>query len=123
MKIIETLKVNEINTKEVETAKGTKKVLSFKAYPFEHYIGGIWLPDSVNYDDIVTVYIDQIKAETKGDKTYYNASYAKVTPEFNLNRDNRGNVYDDPHGEMAPNTDNLFGGASPADIPDDQLPF
>lgn len=25
MKIIETLKVNEINTKEVETAKGTKK--------------------------------------------------------------------------------------------------
>lgn len=123
MKIIETLKVNETNTREVETAKGTKKVLSFKAYPFEHYIGGIWLPDSVNYDDIVTVYIDQIKAETKGDKTYYNASYAKVTPEFNLNRDNRGNVYDDPHGEMAPNTDNLFGGASPADIPDDQLPF
>nr|DAU80071.1 MAG TPA: Lactococcus phage single-stranded DNA binding protein [Caudoviricetes sp.] len=123
MKIIETLKVNETNTREVETAKGTKKVLSFKAYPFEHYIGGIWLPDSVNYDDIVTVYIDQVKAETKGDKTYYNASYAKVTPEFNLNRDNRGNVYDDPHGEMAPNTDNLFGGASPAEIPDDQLPF
>lgn len=30
MKIIETLKVNEINTKEVETAKGTKKVLSLK---------------------------------------------------------------------------------------------
>lgn len=123
MKIIETLKVNETNTREVETAKGTKKVLSFKAYPFEHYIGGIWLPDSVNYDDIVTVYIDQVKAETKGDKTYYNASYAKVTPEFNLNRDNRGNVYDDPHGEMAPNTDNSFGGASPAEIPDDQLPF
>ncbi|AXY83628.1 single strand DNA binding protein [Lactococcus phage vB_Llc_bIBB94p4] len=123
MKIIETLKVNETNTREVETSNGTKKVLSFKAYPFEHYIGGIWLPDSVNYDDIVTVYIDQVKAETKGDKTYYNASYAKVTPEFNLNRDNRGNVYDDPHGGMAPNTDNLFGGSAPADIPDDQLPF
>lgn len=118
MKIIETLKVNEINTKEVETAKGTKKVLSFKAYPFEHYIGGIWLPDNVNYGDIVTVFIDQIKAETKGDKTYYNASYAKVTPEFNLNRDNN-----DPHGGIAPNTVDLFGGASPADIPDDQLPF
>lgn len=123
MKIIETLKVNEINTKQVETSNGTKKVLSFKAYPFEHYIGGIWLPDSVNYGDIVTVFIDQIKAETKGDKTYYNASYAKVTPEFNLNRDNSGNVYDDPHGGMAPNTDNLFGGASPAEISDDQLPF
>ncbi|PYH22612.1 single strand DNA binding protein [Lactococcus phage CHPC1183] len=123
MKIIETLKVNEINTKQVETSNGTKKVLSFKAYPFDHYIGGIWLPDSVNYGDIVTVYIDQIKAETKGDKTYYNASFAKVTPEFNLNRDNRGNVYDDPHGGMAPNTDNLFGGNAPADIPDDQLPF
>lgn len=123
MKIIETLKVNEINTKQVETANGTKKVLSFKAYPFEHYIGGIWLPDSVNYGDIVTVFIDQIKAETKGDKTYYNASYAKVTPEFNLNRDNSSNVYDDPHGGMAPNTDNLFGGSAPADIPDDQLPF
>lgn len=123
MKIIETLKVNETNTREVETSNGTKKVLSFKAYPFEHYIGGIWLPDSVNYGDIVTVFIDQIKAETKGDKTYYNASYAKVTPEFNLNRDNRGNVYDDPHGGMAPNTDNLFGGSTPADIPDDQLPF
>lgn len=123
MKIIETLKVNETNTREVETAKGTKKVLSFKAYPFEHYIGGIWLPDSVNYDDIVTVYIDQVKVETKGDKTYYNASYAKVTPEFNLNRDNGGNVYDDQHGGMAPNTVYLSGGGSPADIPDDQLPF
>lgn len=33
MKIIETLKVNEINTKQVETSNGTKKVLSFKALP------------------------------------------------------------------------------------------
>lgn len=123
MKIIETLKVNEINTKEVETAKGTKKVLSFKAYPFEHYIGGIWLPDSVNYGDIVTVFIDQIKAETKGDKTYYNASFAKVTPEFNLNRDNGGRVYDDPRGGTAPNTVDLFGGNDTVDIPDEQLPF
>ena len=123
MKIIETLKVNEINTKQVETSNGTKKVLSFKAYPFEHYIGGIWLPDNVNYGDIVTVFIDQIKAETKGDKTYYNASYAKVTPEFNLNRDNSANVYGDPHSGMTPNTVNLFGGGSPADIPDEQLPF
>ncbi len=114
MKIIETLKVNEINTKEVETAKGTKKVLSFKAYPFDHYIGGIWLPDNVNYGDIVTVFIDQIKTETKGDKTYFNASYAKVTPEFNLNRDNN---------EPKNNTVDLFGGSSPADIPDEQLPF
>lgn len=114
MKIIETLKVNEINTKQIETSNGTKKVLSFKAYPFEHYIGGIWLPDSVNYGDIVTVYIDQIKAETKGDKTYYNASFAKVTPEFNLNRDNN---------EPQNNTVDLFGGGSSADISDDQLPF
>ena len=123
MKIIETLKVNETNTKQVETSKGTKKVLSFKAYPFEHYIGGIWLPDSVNYGDIVTVFIDQIKAETKGDKTYYNASFAKVTPEFNLNRDNGGSVYDDPHGGTAPNTVDLFGGNATVDIPDEQLPF
>ena len=114
MKIIETLKVNETNTKQVETSKGTKKVLSFKAYPFEHYIGGIWLPDSVNYGDIVTVFIDQIKAETKGDKTYYNASYAKVAPEFNLNRDNN---------EPQNNTADLFGGGSPVDIPDEDLPF
>lgn len=114
MKIIETLKVNEINTKQIETAKVTKKVLSFKAYPFDHYIGGIWLPDNVNYGDIVTVFIDQIKAETKGDKTYYNASYAKVTPEFNLNRDN-----DEPQN----NAVDLFGGSSHADIPDEQLPF
>ena len=115
MKIIETLRVSELNTKQVETAKGTKKVLSFKAYPFEHYIGGIWLPDSVNYGDIVTVFIDQIKAETKGDKTYYNANFAKVTPEFNLNRDNEAPLND--------NTLDLFGGGSPTDIPDDQLPF
>ena len=114
MKIIETLKVNEINTKQVETSNGTKKVLSFKAYPFDHYIGGIWLPDSVNYGDIVTVFIDQIKSETKGDKTYYNASYAKVTPEFNLNRDNN---------EPQNNTVDLFGGSAAADISDDQLPF
>lgn len=114
MKIIETLKVNEINTKQVETSNGTKKVLSFKAYPFEHYIGGIWLPDSVNYGDIVTVYIDQIKAETKGGKTYYNASFAKVTPEFNLNRDNN---------ETQNNTVDSFSGNTHVDIPDEQLPF
>jgi hypothetical protein len=114
MKIIETLKVNESNTKQVETSNGTKKVLSFKAYPFEHYIGGIWLPDSVNYGDIVTVYIDQIKAETKGGKTYYNASFAKVTPEFNLNRDNN---------ETQNNTVDSFSGNTHVDIPDEQLPF
>lgn len=114
MKIIETLRVTDRNTKEANTQNGTKKVLSFKAYPFEHYIGGIWLPESVNYGDIVTVFIDQIKAETKGDKTYYNAVFAKVTPEFNLNRDNEA-----PQASQ----NNPFGGVQPADIPDDQLPF
>ena len=69
------------------------------------------------------MFIDQIKAETKGDKTYYNASFAKVTPEFNLNRDNGGRVYDDPRGGTAPNTVDLFGGNDTVDIPDEQLPF
>ena len=59
------------------------------------------------------MFIDQIKAETKGDKTYYNASFAKVTPEFNLNRDNN---------EPQNNTVDLFGGNS-FDISDDDMPF
>ena len=80
MKIIETLKVNEINTKQVETSNGTKKVLSFKAYPFEHYIGGIWLPDSVNYGDIVTVFIDQIKANRGGTSSLTSSLASSIRP-------------------------------------------
>lgn len=113
MKIIETVRVNEKNTREVNTKDGAKKVLSFKAYPFDDYIGGIWLPANTNYGDIVTVYVDQIKKEERDGKTYYNANFAKVTPEFNLNRDNQA--------PQAPAGD-LFGGQT-VNVSDDQLPF
>lgn len=114
MKIIETVRVNEKNTREVNTKDGAKKVLSFKAYPFDDYIGGIWLPANTNYGDIVTVYVDQIKKEERDGKTYYNANFAKVTPEFNLNRDNQA--------PQAPQAD-LFGGQQPMNVSDADLPF
>lgn len=113
MKITETVRVNEKNTREVNTTKGMKKVLSFKAYPFEHFIGGIWLPENTQFGDIVTVYVDQIKKEERDGKTYYNANFAKVTPEFNLNRDNQA--------PQAP-TSELFGDKT-LNISDEALPF
>lgn len=122
MKIIETVKVNAKNTREVETKDGKKLVLSISAYPFDGYIGGIWLPQNTKMGDFVTVFIDSIKKEEKGDKTYYNASFPKVTPEFNLNRDN--SEHQANQAQQTAQAD-LFGGqpTQAMDIKDDDLPF
>lgn len=122
MKIIETVKVNAKNTRSVSTKDGDKLVLSISAYPFEGYIGGIWLPQNTKMGDFVTVFIDSIKKEEKGDKTYYNANFAKVTPEFNLNRDNSESQAN--HAQAKAEAD-LFGGqpTQSMDIKEDDLPF
>lgn len=113
MKIIETVKVNDKNTREVNTADGTKLVLSLKLYPFDIYLGGIWLPKNVQMGDVVDIYVDSIKAEEKDGKTYYNAQYAKASKNFLLSEESGSN--------NAPI--DLFGGNEAVDIPDDKLPF
>lgn len=120
MIILETIQINEKNTREVQTQKGAKLVSSISAYPFDGYIGGIWLPSVVTWGDYVTVMVDKIKKEEKEDKVYYNADFAKVTPLFNLNRGNHSNA-GQQFTTQAPEGD-LFGG-SPMDIADDDLPF
>lgn len=116
--IIKTIQINEKNTREVQTKDGAKLVSTVFLYPFG-YIGNNWCPSIVTWGDYVTIVIDQIKKEERDGKTYYNAEYSKVIPEFDLNKANQGQgaqssaqVYDDP-----------FGGQAPMDISDSDLPF
>lgn len=120
MIILETFQVNEKNTREVQTQKGAKLVSSFSAYPFDGYVGNIWLPPVVKWGDYVTVFVDQIKKEEKDGKIYLNAEFAKVTPLFNLNRENHSNA-GQQFTTQAPEGD-LFGG-SPMEVSDEDLPF
>lgn len=122
MQFIETFQVNDKNTRQVNTQKGLKLVSSVKAYPFEHYIGNIWLPPVVKFGDYVTVYIDQVEKEEKDGKTYYNAKFPNVTPLFNLNQGNSAQTFDDPNGGMEPSGD-PFSQSQPMNISDDDLPF
>ena len=117
MNFLGTVKTNDKNTRTVETANGTKLVLSVRAYPLPEYIGGIWLPSNVQIGDVVDYYIDQVKAEEKGDKTYYNAVYAKASKNYQLSEDLAGgsNSYN-PAG-------NDFGQSQGMDISDSDLPF
>lgn len=115
--IIETIEINEKNTREVQTQNGAKLVSTVFVYPFG-YIGNNWLPPIVSWGDKVTIVIDKIKKEEKGDKTYYNADFSKVIPLFDLNKANQGQGA--PMGQTV--QDDLFGG-SPMDISDDDLPF
>lgn len=114
--IIETIEINEKNTREVQTQNGAKLVSTVFVYPFG-YIGNNWLPPIVSWGDKVTIVIDKVKKEEKGDKTYYNAEFSKVIPLFDLNKANQGQEpsFDDMNG--------LFGGSEPLEVSDSDLPF
>ena len=113
MAIIDTVRVNEKNTREVNTAEGTKLVMSYRVFPTDVYIGGIWLPKNVSFGDVVDIFIHDIKSEEKDGKTYYNASYTKASKNFMLSEQQESHM---------PDT-SMFGGVEPADIPDSELPF
>lgn len=115
MKFSGTVKVTDKNTRTVSTANGDKLVMSVRAYPLPEYIGGIWLPSNVEFGDVVDYYIDQVKAEEKGDKTFYNAVYPKANKNFQLSEDMNQSGYN-PAG-------NDFGATQQADIDDSDLPF
>ena len=111
MKIIETVQINGKNTRTTNTGK---KVLSFKLYPLDIYLGGIFLPDFIQDGDVVTVYVDQIEVGDYNGKPQYNAKFAKVTKEMLLSSvqtvQNNASVSD------------LFGGTETA-VSDEDLPF
>lgn len=110
MKLIETLEVNEKNTRTTNTGK---KVLSFKMYPFDIYLGGIFLPDFVEYGDVVTVYVDKIKKGEYNGKPQYNASFAHVSKETLLSNSQGGHQADT----------SMFGNSEPMDVSEEDLPF
>lgn len=110
MKIINTMQINEKNTR---TTQGGKKVSSFKAYPFDFYIGGIFLPDYIEFGDVVTIYVHKIEVGEYNGKPQYNAKFAQVSKEM-LFLDDKAPAQDD--------TGDLFGG-SEVDLSDDDLPF
>ena len=116
--IIKTIQINEKNTREVQTKEGAKLVSTVFLYPFG-YIGNNWCPSIVTWGDYVTIVIDQIKKEERDGKTYYNAEYSKVIPEFDLNKAKQGQSgIDTVIGQQ----EDPFQG-SPMDIADDDLPF
>ncbi|WP_075620534.1 single-stranded DNA-binding protein [Brucella sp. CMUL 015] len=110
MKIIETIQVNSKNTRET---KNGKKVTSFKAYPFDFYIGGIFLPDFVQMGDFVTVYIDQIEVQDYNGKPQYNAKFPRVSKETLLSNSQGGHQTDT----------SMFGNSEPMDVSEEDLPF
>lgn len=123
MKIIETLIVNEHNT-EVKPINGEqKKIMSFRMYPMPDYIGGIFLPDNVNFGDVVSVFIPYVKSEEYNGKTYYKAGGGyRVVPEMNINRELNGGQAPQASMQQAPMQQDPFAG-TPMDIADEDLPF
>lgn len=117
-KIIDTLEVNEKNTVERIINGESKLVMSIKLFPFDIYVGGIWLPKNVNFGDVVDIYIDQVEATEKNGNTYYNAKFAKASKNFFLSDKQ-------PSMPMASDDDvaDLFGGSEPMTIADDDMPF
>lgn len=114
MEIIETLTVNEKNTIEVTKKDGDKVlVLSFRAYPLNFYIGGIWLPKHVSIGDVVTVYIPQLEVYDYNGQEKVKAKNAVVTKKFNLSNAPQG---------TETNSNDLFGGTETA-VADEGLPF
>lgn len=110
MKIIETVQVNSKNTRNTSTGK---KVLSFKLYPLDIYLGGIFLPDFIQEGDVVTVYVDQIEIGEYNGKPQYNAKYPKVSKENMLSNTPKAQQTDT----------SLFGNTEPMDVSEEDLPF
>lgn len=108
MQLIETFKITDKNTR---TTQSGKKVASFKAYPFDFYIGGVWLPDFVNEGDVVTAYVDQIEVGEYNGKPQYNAKFPKVTVHKLLS---------DNSQQAAPAD---FGRTTELEVDDEDLPF
>ena len=86
--IIETIQINEKNTREVQTKDGAKLVSTIFLYPFG-YIGNNWIPSCSTWGDYVTVIVESVKKEEKGDKTYYNTKSGRVVPLFELSKGNQ----------------------------------
>ena len=116
--IIQTIQINEKNTREVQTQDGAKLVSTIFLYPFG-YIGNNWVPSCSTWGDYVTVIVESVKKEEKGDKTYYNTKSGRVVPLFELSKGNQAQGA--PMGHTV--QDDPFGGQAPMDISDSDLPF
>lgn len=114
--IIETIQINEKNTREVQTKDGAKLVSTIFLYPFG-YIGNNWVPSCSTWGDYVTVIVESVKKEEKGDKTYYNTKSGRVVPLFELSKGSQAQEpsFNDMNG--------LFGGSEPLEVSDSDLPF
>lgn len=115
MAIIDTVKVNDKNTKEVNTKDGLKLVMDYRVYPSDLYIKGIWLPKNVQMGDVVNIYIEQFDKKENGEYTNYEAVYPKANKNFLLSENSNAAVTKAPEADP-------FGG-SPMELGDDDLPF
>ena len=84
MAIIDTVRVNDKNTNEVNTKDGLKLVMTYRVYPSDLYIKGIWLPKNVQMGDVVNLYIEQFEKKENGEYTNFEASYPKANKNFLL---------------------------------------
>ena len=109
--ITTTVQVSEHNTKTVETSKGQKKVLSVMLTKGV-YIGGVWLPDFIEFGDVIQVFGEV----QKNDRDYLEFKFPSVQKVFidkNFMKQDLGEVYN-PFSEEE--TEKL-------EVLDEELPF
>ena len=113
-----TAQVNEKNTRTVNTAKGDKKIISVPLFEKEKgssvkvAYGSAFLPDFIQFGDVVTV-SGRVQAKESGEYVNYNFVFPTVEKVF---------VSDSNIAQEKAKQD-LFGGTEPIEVNADDLPF
>ena len=114
-----TAQANEKNTRTVSTAKGDKKIISVPLFEKEKgsnvkvAYGSAFLPDFIQLGDTVTV-SGRVQAKESGEYVNYNFVFPTVEKVFTSNNNNNS---------QAQAKQDLFGGAEPIDVNEEDLPF
>lgn len=115
-----TTQVNEKNTRTVSTAKGDKKIISVPLFEKEKgsnvkvAYGSAFLPDFIQFGDVVTV-SGRVQAKESGEYVNYNFVFPTVEKVFVSGIDS---VLSQSQAKQ-----DLFGGAEPIEVNTDDLPF
>lgn len=113
-----TTQVNEKNTRTVNTKKGDKKIISVPLFEKEKgsnvkvAYGSAFLPDFIQFGDVVTV-SGRVQAKESGEYVNYNFVFPTVEKVF-ISGVNSG---------QAQAKQDLFGGSEPIEVNTEDLPF
>ena len=113
-----TTEVNEKNTRTVNTAKGDKKIISVPLFEKEKgssvkvAYGSAFLPDFIQFGDVVTV-SGRVQAKESGEYVNYNFVFPTVEKVF----------ISDSNVAQEKSKQDLFGNSEPIEVNTDDLPF